>query len=113
MCIRDRFQIQQIDARGGTNMEIGFNQAVEMLTASEINPEYEHRIFFLTDAMPNQGTSDSGGLLSLNKAAAQQKIYTTFFGVGLDFNVSLIETISKTTGCCYYSIHNEKDFKLY
>ena len=38
-------------------------------------------------------------------------IYTTFIGVGLDFNTQLIEEISDVWGANYYSVHNSKQFK--
>ena len=38
-------------------------------------------------------------------------IYTTFIGVGLDFNTQLIEEISDVWGVNYYSMHNSKQFK--
>ncbi len=50
-------------------------------------------------------------MLQLNKNASDNKIYTTFFGVGLDFGVELVNIISKTKGCNYYTIEDEKSFK--
>ena len=50
-------------------------------------------------------------MLQLNKNASDNKIYTTFFGVGLDFGVGLVDIISKTKGCNYYTIEDEKSFK--
>jgi Ca-activated chloride channel family protein len=46
----------------------------------------------------------------MNKKSAERGIYTTFFGVGIDFNTKLIEQICKAKGCSYYSIANEEDF---
>jgi Ca-activated chloride channel family protein len=42
---------------------------------------------------------------------AQQKIHTTFIGIGVDFNTALIEAITKVRGANYYSVHSEKAFK--
>lgn len=47
----------------------------------------------------------------MNQEASTKGIYTTFFGVGIDFNTSLVETICKVKGSCYYTIYNEEDFK--
>ncbi len=57
--------------------------------------------------MPNSGDNTPGGLLNMNKKSAEKGIYTTFFGVGIDFNTQLIEQICKAKGCSYYSIPNE------
>ncbi len=95
-------------------MEIGYKTAIDMMMKSGIvqGEEYEYRIFFMTDAMPNRGITSPGSLLYMNKEASEQnKIYTTFFGVGLDFNTELIEQICKTRGCSYYTLNNESEFK--
>eukprot|EP01015_Nassula_variabilis_P031942 TRINITY_DN731_c0_g1_i19.p1 TRINITY_DN731_c0_g1~~TRINITY_DN731_c0_g1_i19.p1 ORF type:complete len:346 (+),score=65.88 TRINITY_DN731_c0_g1_i19:65-1102(+) len=105
------FKISQIKDRGGTSMEVGYRKAVELIEQSGIQSNQDHRIFFLTDAMPNIDTTTPGGLLYMNKEAAQKGIYTTLFGIGIDFNVNRVEEICKTKGSCYYTITNEDDFR--
>jgi Ca-activated chloride channel family protein len=61
--------------------------------------------------MPNYGTISKEGLLSYIKDNADKGIYTTFIGVGVDFNTKLIEEISDVKGANYYSVHNSKEFK--
>jgi hypothetical protein len=46
----------------------------------------------------------------MNREAASKKIYTTFFGIGIDFNSSLVDIISKTKGCSYHTISDELEF---
>lgn len=65
---------------------------------------------YLTDACPNQGEIHPDSLLGMTTSASENKIYSTFFGIGLDFNTQLIEQITKCKGSSYYSIHNEKEF---
>ena len=45
-------KISNFKTRGGTNFSNGFKGAYEIL-ANDVEKEYEKRIFFLTDAMPN------------------------------------------------------------
>ena len=45
-------KISNFKTRGGTNFSNGFKGAYEIL-ANDVDKEYEKRIFFLTDAMPN------------------------------------------------------------
>lgn len=45
-------QISNIKTRGGTDFSAGFKGAYEIL-ANDVENEFEKRIFFLTDAMPN------------------------------------------------------------
>lgn len=105
--------IMELSSRGGTNLESGYNEASKLFKdISESNPqEYENRIIFLTDAMPNIGDTDEQSLLGLTKKNADKKIYTTFIGIGVDFNTSLIETITKVRGANYYSVHSSEEFK--
>ncbi|MGE5329196.1 MAG: VWA domain-containing protein [Deltaproteobacteria bacterium] len=106
-------EIMKLESQGGTNMEAGYKEAGKLFDSiSESNPEeYENRIIFLTDAMPNTGDVNDQSLLGLTKKSADKKIYTTFIGVGVDFNTDLIEQITKMKGANYYSVHSAEDFK--
>jgi Ca-activated chloride channel family protein len=73
--------------------------------------EYENRIIFLTDAMPNLGETGDLGLFRMLEDNADHGIYTTFIGVGVDFNTELIENITKIKGANYYSVHSADEFK--
>ncbi|MEA3255022.1 MAG: VWA domain-containing protein [Candidatus Altiarchaeota archaeon] len=105
--------ILELKPRGGTNFEAGYTEGTglfdEFLDMDQ--EEYENRIIFLTDAMPNIGTTSEGGLLGLTKKNADNKVYTTFIGIGVDFNTELIEYITKIRGANYYSVHSAKQFK--
>eukprot|EP01084_Bolivina_argentea_P078808 143018_1 len=112
--------IMTIKADNGTNFEVGFKKALNcyeklfsVLSGCDDN-EYENRIIILTDACPNSGMTDSESLLNLVSKCAENenRIYTTFIGVGLDFNNVLIEEISNVRGCNYYSVHSTIEFKL-
>lgn len=104
--------ILDLEAMGGTNMEAGFKKGTELF--SEVKDadkdEYENRIIFLTDAMPNTGRYGEESLLGMTEANADEGIYTTFIGIGVDFNTRLIESISDIKGCNYYSVHSTKEF---
>ena len=108
--IRDH--ISEITAGGGTCFECGYRKATELFNNVDVNDaEYENRIIFITDAMPNIGALDEDRLLGLARKNAETRIYTTFVGVGVDFNSELVEYISKTKGCNYFSIHTEEEFR--
>jgi Ca-activated chloride channel family protein len=61
--------------------------------------------------MPNIGEISSGGLLGMTEDNADKRIYTTFIGIGLDFNTELIEYITKIRGANYYSVHSAEQFQ--
>lgn len=104
--------ILEVTPRGGTNMEAGYRAGTALLQEFKDldKDEYENRIIFLTDAMPNRGQLSEEGLFELTKQNADDGIYTTFIGIGVDFNTELINEITKTKGANYYSVHSAKDF---
>eukprot|EP01084_Bolivina_argentea_P121928 216090_1 len=126
-------KILSINAGGGTNFEIGYNAAIALFDQHMFDENsYENRIIFLTDACPNTGVTNPKSLLGMVAKYANNglikhlyptpvplneivvninnRIYTTFIGIGLDFNSKLISEISKTRGCNYFSIHSTKQF---
>lgn len=104
--------IKEIQDRGGTNMEAGYKQGTELFDEylDTDADEYENRIIFLTDAMPNTGRTDEESLMGMTKKNAENGIYSTFIGIGVDFNTELIEKITKIRGANYYSVHNKIEF---
>ena len=105
-------RILDIRDTGGTNMDAGMQQGTQMLQAfKDADPTiYENRLLFLTDAQPNRGCISEEGLLGQVQANSENHIYTTFIGIGVDFNSDLVERISKTRGANYYSVHSSSDF---
>lgn len=105
--------VLELAPRGSTNFEAGYKMGTSLYDSIEDYnaDEYENRIIFLTDAMPNVGNINEDSLLNLTKKNAQNKLYTTFIGIGVDFNTDLIEHITKTRGANYYSVHSSKEFK--
>ncbi|HPJ84988.1 MAG TPA: VWA domain-containing protein [Methanothrix sp.] len=105
--------ILDIEEYSGTNMEAGMVKGSAAFGKYvEIDPaERENRIIFITDAMPNLGETGEGGLLEILEENADKGIYTTFIGVGVDFNTELVEKITKIRGANYYSVHSASDFK--
>jgi Ca-activated chloride channel family protein len=105
-------EILDITDEGSTNMEAGMKMATDMLEdyLDADQSEYENRIIFLTDAMPNVGETDRGELLEMTEDNADDKLYTTFIGIGVDFNTEIIEYITKIRGANYYSVHSASQF---
>ena len=84
--------ILEITAYGGTHLSAGMETATDLFSElTEVSPEeYENRIIFLTDAMPNIGDISNSGLLGMTEDNADNRVYTTFIGIGLDFNTELV-----------------------
>jgi Ca-activated chloride channel family protein len=105
--------ILEIRETGSTNLEAGYTEGTGLFEpVADADPdEYENRIILLTDAMPNTGDTSEGSLLGMVDRNAAERIHTTFIGIGVDFNTTLIDAITKVRGANYYSVHNEDEFK--
>ncbi|KAJ3289344.1 hypothetical protein HK104_007529, partial [Borealophlyctis nickersoniae] len=117
-------KINALRAGGGTDLTGGLSAATKLFTASRKVTALDEcvqigtrsrRIIFLTDLNSSCGTrNDEETLLDLvakNAEPLPGGIYTTVIGVGMDFNVALVEKISKTRGCRYGSITSSAEFK--
>lgn len=107
-----REHIGKLPALGGTNFSAGYEKGAQLLIdrLAEEGEQYENRIIFLTDAMPNRGELSENGLFGMTERNARRQIHTTFIGIGVDFNSELIESISKVRGANYYSVHSGERF---
>lgn len=105
--------VLEIIAQGGTNFSNGYTKATDLYDnlKKSNKDEYENRIIVITDAMPNYGTTTEEGLLSMVEENANNGIYTTFIGVGVDFNTELVNLIGSVKGANYYAVHNSEEFK--
>jgi len=101
-------RVSDIQPGDSTNLAAGMQLATDLLAEyADSDPyDYETRIIFITDAMPNTGETGAYSLLSMFKDNAANNIYTTFIGVGVDFNSQLIDYVTKTRGANYYSVHS-------
>ncbi|PKL51101.1 MAG: hypothetical protein CVV42_00635 [Candidatus Riflebacteria bacterium HGW-Riflebacteria-2] len=108
-----RTYIQGLKPRGSTNMEKGIITGIQQYVnfKNEAAGDYENRIIFLTDAMPNTGAINSVDLMSLAAGAAKNRIHTTFIGVGLAFNSDLINRIATISGANYFSVQSSEEFR--
>ncbi|MEW5804946.1 MAG: VWA domain-containing protein [bacterium] len=105
--------VLELRSHGGTNMSSGMRKGTELFdNYRNIDyTRYENRIIFLTDAMPNRGETSETGLLGIIEKNANNKIYSTFIGIGIDFNSELAEAITKVRGANYYSVNSAAQFK--
>lgn len=104
--------ILDLEEQGGTYMEAGMEEGTKMIEeyASADPDTYENRIIFITDAMPNIGDYSDEGLARILADNADDRIYTSFVGVGVDFNTELTEALTKIKGANYFSVHSSKEF---
>jgi Ca-activated chloride channel homolog len=105
--------VLNLQAGGSTNLTSGIELAADQLRNSPEagNAEYESRLIILTDAQPNTGDISAGGMSGRIQSNAASRIFTTFIGIGVDFNSQLVEEITRTKGSNYYSVHSPREFK--
>jgi Ca-activated chloride channel homolog len=105
--------ILQITAGGSTNLDAGMQMATGLFDdiAESDAAKVENRIIILTDAQPNTGDTSRTGFMETTEANSLNHLYTTFIGIGVDFNTDLIESITKIRGSNYYSVHSSSEFK--
>jgi Ca-activated chloride channel family protein len=105
--------VYDIRAGGSTNLAAGMNMGLgQFKNFMEVDSyEYENRMIILTDAQPNTGDISLSGLGDIMYDNAENRIYTSFIGIGVDFNSELIELISKVKGANYYSVHSPREFR--
>ncbi len=104
--------ISDISAEGSTDMDAGMRTAAKQFGNHDTRGTgRENRIIFITDAMPNMGDTSRGGLLKQVRCNAEKGIYTTFIGVGVDFQSELVEALTKTEGANYYTVRSPKEFR--
>ena len=108
-----RSRILGIRETYGTNMEAGMEAGTDQFDRllPQGGSDYENRIIFLTDAMPNLGETGDLPLYRMLEENAERGIYTTFIGIGVDFNSELVEGITKIRGANYYSVHSAEEFR--
>ena len=80
--------ILEIEPQGGTNFSEGYKEGTKLFKKYLDDKNYQNRIIVITDAMPNSGDITSTGLMGMIKKNAEDKIYTSLIGVGVDFNTA-------------------------
>jgi Ca-activated chloride channel family protein len=108
-----RGHIQELESGGGTNMSAGLSSATELLSEydGQDRTERETRTIFVTDAMPNLGETSASGLQGMLGENAAVHHYTTFVGVGVDFNSEVVDRITEVEGANYYPVHSSEQFE--
>ena len=105
-------RLTHMHANGGTNMSAGVKTSSHAFDGIELSNEYENRILFLTDAQTNTGELSVDCFRSEVQRNAQRRVYTTFVGIGVDLQTSLIHEITNTRGANYFTVHDEESFCL-
>jgi Ca-activated chloride channel family protein len=95
-------RLARIDARGSTNLADGWFRGCEQVAAHLT--EGIDRVLLLTDGLANVGITDQGELAHHAAELRARGVSTTTFGVGTDFDESLLQAMADAGGGHFYYI---------
>jgi Ca-activated chloride channel family protein len=103
--------LQPIRPRGNTNLHDGWLLGLQQIASQQGQAEAStiHRCFLLTDGLANTGITDRAALVALAQEWRRRGVATTTFGVGEDFDETLLEAIADAGGGHFYFIAEAGD----
>ncbi|MEO0795118.1 MAG: VWA domain-containing protein [Verrucomicrobiota bacterium] len=105
---RIRRALERVDARGGTAIYAGLNQAAAELRRHG-QEGYINRMILLSDGLANEGPSHVSDFRSLARAFAGEDIVVSSVGLGLDFNEDLMTALAEAGQGTMYFVENAQD----
>jgi Ca-activated chloride channel homolog len=98
-------RLRAIDARGSTDLGGGFLRGAEQV-ATALADRGVNRVLLLTDGLANRGIVDHAELVRHAQELRARGVTTTTFGVGEDFDESLLQSMADAGGGHFYFIAN-------
>lgn len=96
-------RLASIDARGSTDLAGGWFRGCEQV-AEHLTREGVDRVLLLTDGLANVGITDAGELAHHAAQLRARGVSTTTFGVGNDFDETLLQAMADAGGGHFYYI---------
>ncbi len=90
-----------VEPRGSTDLHGGWLTGCEQVAAA-LAPDGVNRVLLLTDGLANKGVTDPGQLAGTAHDLRQRGISTSTFGVGTDFDESLLQAMADSGGGHFY-----------
>lgn len=101
-----RQKIRELQERGSTNLTGGMLEGYQQVK-STLREGYVHRVLLLTDGLANQGITDPIQIQRIaEKKYAADGIAISTFGLGADYNETLLTQLAETGRGDYYFIEN-------
>jgi Ca-activated chloride channel family protein len=96
-------RLDTIDARGSTDLHGGWLAGCEQVAAG-LQPDGVNRVLLLTDGLANVGVTNHDELVSAAHDLRRRGVTTSTFGVGTDFDETLLQGIADAGGGHFYFI---------
>lgn len=96
-------RLRAVDARGSTDLHGGWLAGCEQVAGS-LQAEGVNRVLLLTDGLANVGIIDPAEIARLAYDLRRRGVTTSTFGVGTDFDESLLQSMADAGGGHFYFI---------
>ncbi len=96
-------RLRSVDARGSTDLHGGWLAGCEQVAGS-LQPEGVNRVLLLTDGLANVGVIDHDELTRRAYDLRRRGVTTSTFGVGTDFDETLLQAMADAGGGHFYFI---------
>lgn len=96
-------RLRSIQERNSTDLHAGWLTGCEQVAAG-LSAEGVNRVLLLTDGLANRGVTDTDELARLAYDLRRRGITTSTFGVGTDFDESLLQAMADSGGGHFYFI---------
>jgi Ca-activated chloride channel family protein len=97
--------IGALEADGGTNIYDGLRTGFERM-AAHADPGRQNRVIFLSDGVATEGITNDAKILALGRSYSEQGYGLTTIGVGEDFDVTLMRTLSEQGSGAFYFLED-------
>lgn len=97
--------INNLEADGGTNIYDGLRTGFELM-AAHADPGRQNRVVFLSDGMATEGITNDAKILAMARGYSEQGYGLTTIGVGADFDVTLMRTLSEQGSGAFYFLED-------
>ncbi len=102
----DMFEVvRSLRAEGGTNLyqglETGYRQVLQHYDSGRQN-----RVILISDGQPTVGTTDTASIMRMSESFNSEGVGLTTIGLGVDFNVELMQGLARGGDGNYYFVEN-------
>lgn len=98
-------EIGNLQATGETNIYAGLREALETVGA-RAETERQNRVILLSDGVATTGITDRDRIVNLGRSHAEEGVGITTIGVGTEFDLALMRTLSETGAGNFYFLED-------
>lgn len=97
--------IEELRASGGTNIYAGLERALDIVEARR-DGSRQNRVIMLSDGAATAGITDTARIVNLGKSYAEDGIGITTIGVGTEFDIELMRSLSEAGSGNFYFLED-------